>query len=350
LSWSKKLTQSTENCYSIQQGRVIERSRGRYVSPIRLKNKHLHRSESPSNQSISSVSTSISAASTPTHHLTLDRRVQRHHRQPHTNIFEFDKEVWSTNNDDDDASLKNNNNSSSISLIEARRNKNELSRTICGGSAYSVPYREKRNPLNHTRLSCYKPIYSEPHSFDIHSLKNYKSVDDFLSMDKMQAVEQQQQHEDETPKMPESKDENYFGMKNKRRGFSSKFRSMSDKTQKLFSKLYSSSSNLKATSSSTEVCNDFTLIQPKQQPQQQQKSSISRRSLSYGTLPDAKEFEAKKCEAEDGDSGILVNESGASSMIETESNSSDKSSTASDTKEVLLLLPPSSPDRKYVQR
>ena len=101
--------------------------------------------------------------------------------------------------------------------------------------------------------------------------------------------------------------------KSKRRGFSSKFRSMSDKTQKLLSKLYSSTNNLKP---STEISNDFTLIQPKKSPS----SSVNhnRRSLSYGTLPDLKDYEIKKIETEDGDSGILVNESGASSMIETE--------------------------------
>jgi hypothetical protein len=106
-------------------------------------------------------------------------------------------------------------------------------------------------------------------------------------------------------------------MKNKRLGFGSKFRSMSNKTQKLFSKLYSSSNSLK---SSTDVSNDFTIsIQPKKFPLTSPKVSHSRRSLSYGTLPDLKDnFEVKKIEAEDGDSGILVIESGASSMIETE--------------------------------
>lgn len=308
---------------------MIERSRGRYVSPIRLKNKYLQRTASPSNQSISSVNTNDSATSTPTQFLT-PRRVQRHSR------FNFDKEVWSNSSNENDENLRKA--SSSSILIESKPNKNEASRTNCG--AYSVPYREKRNPLNNTRLSCYKPaVYSD--SFGIQSLKNYKSVDDFLSMDKMQSISVKRNDEEAHNEAPKtSKDENYFGNKSiKRRGFSSKLRSMSDKTQKLFSKFYSSSNNLK--SSSSEICGDFTVIKPKQQ---QQQACISRRSLSYGMLPDAKEFEVKKLEAEDGDSGILVNESGASSIIETESISSDKSSTSSDT------LLPSTIDRKYVQR
>lgn len=40
-------------------------------------------------------------------------------------------------------------------------------------------------------------------------------------------------------------------------------------------------------------------------------------------LPGVNEFEIKKIEAEDGDSGILVSESGASSMIETDSGSDE---------------------------
>lgn len=177
-----------------------------------------------------------------------------------------------------------------------------------------MPYREKRNPLSNTRLSCYKPIIISEPQFDSQKLKNYKSVDDFLSMDKPDGY-MNEKNQCETPKMTNTKDDSYFSQKNKRRGLSSKFRSMSDKTQKLLSR-FVSSSNLK---SSSEVCNDFTIIKPHSNGM-----VGSRRSLSYGTLPELKDFEVKKIETEDGDSGILVNESGASSMIDSETNEAVK--------------------------
>ncbi|KAG5675544.1 hypothetical protein PVAND_005440 [Polypedilum vanderplanki] len=93
----------------------------------------------------------------------------------------------------------------------------------------------------------------------------------------------------------------------------------------------------------SEKSNDFTIIKPKQHA-----NSItnSRRSLSYGMLLDAKDFEIKKLEHEDGDSGILINESGASSMVETE-NKNDKPFSLL-TKENDKI--PSAYDQKYIQR
>ena len=70
----------------------------------------------------------------------------------------------------------------------------------------------------------------------------------------------------------------------------------------------------------------------------------SRRSLSYGTLPELKDFEVRKIETEDGDSGILVNESGASSMIETETN--EKTEVAKDENRNLTLPH----ERKHIHR
>ncbi|KAG5675542.1 hypothetical protein PVAND_005438 [Polypedilum vanderplanki] len=63
-------------------------------------------------------------------------------------------------------------------------------------------------------------------------------------------------------------------------------------------------------------------------------------------LLDAKDFEIKKLEHEDGDSGILINESGASSMVETE-NKNDKPFSLL-TKENDKI--PSAYDQKYIQR
>lgn len=211
----------------------------------------------------------------------------------------------------------------------------ELNRKI---ENLSLNYREKRNPLKNTRLSCYRPVYREQQS-DIQNIKSYKSVDDFLSMEKSQSTSTKQ-HDDK--ELPRTVDENYFSEKTKRRGFGNTFRSMSDKTQKLFSKFYASSSNLKS-SSASEKCNDFTIIKPKQHTNSMMNS---RRSLSYGILTDTKDFEIKKLELEDGDSGILINESGASSMVETD-NKNDKSS-LSFTKENHLMS--SVQDQKYIQR
>lgn len=298
---------------------MIERSKGRYISPIRVKNKNiLNRSPSPSSQSIASNKSAIST-STPTHS-TLGYSLQRKNRTV-SNVFDCDKEV---RDEGDDENVKY----SSISGIEntcyaknsaSHSYRNELSRTIGG---YSVPYREKRNPLNNTRLSCYKPPITICNTERAH-LKNYKSVEDFLSMDNLtesssssSGVSSENNHgNDDTQSLKYNGFDTVSMQKSKRRGFSSKFRSMSDKTQKLLSKLYSSTNNLKP---STEISNDFTLIQPKKSPSSSSSVSHNRRSLSYGTLPDMKDYEVKKIETEDGDSGILVNESGASSMIETE--------------------------------
>jgi hypothetical protein len=333
LSWAqKKLTKSTENCYSIQEGRIIERSKGRFISPVRVKNKQ--RSASPSAHSISSIRTISTSTPTQTtvsnsNNNTLGRL---HCRNRLANVFDFDKEeverkrnrtVCAFNDDDDDVDDE-------IDKSSIKSHSQYLNRTIGG---YSVPYREKRNPLSSTRLSCYKPIQVE-HKFDYHTLKNYKSVDDFLTMeahnnnnnsdnDKSATIDlsELRVERQEVPKISTKVEDS--SEKSKKRGFGSKFRSMSGKTQRLLSKLYSSSNNLK---SSSEVCNEFTLVKPNQNAKVTESQS-SRRSLSYGMLPDfSKEFEvASKIKTtaetqEDGDSGILVNESGASSMIETESD------------------------------
>jgi hypothetical protein len=237
---------------------------------------------------------------------------------------------------DADKSEANDDETSSRLSDESGRFKSKLSRTIGG---YSVPYREKRNPLSSTRLSCYKPLPDK--KFDLSSLKNYKSVDDFLSLDHSAMNDADESvvsmpfiasSRDLTLRRKTSIDESVKEMpkitqppdapdvtthKMKKHGLSNKLRSMSDKTHKLFSKLYSGSTS-KSNLSSSDVCNDFILQRPSRPPP----STInSRRSLSYGTLPGINEFDIKKIEAEDGDSGILVNESGASSMVETDSSS-----------------------------
>lgn len=341
-SWSKKLTKSTENCYNIQEGRVIERGlKGRYISPIRLKNKNNSsvRSTSPAAQSITSIRTI--STSTPTHQSLLSLNYDSNNKNDspgnHSQTLNwrilqrdklaadaFDADKSETRTDDDSERDR------------LRLRKNDFSRTVGG---YSVPYREKRNPLSSTRLSCYKPIPDK--KFDISNLKNYKSVDDFLSLDKSDSLElndaeivieslpfisstkdlRMDSQEEEGKKTPKMEGCNTI-QRMKKAGLSSKLRSMSDKTHKLFSKFYSNSNMKLSNSSSSDVCNDFILHRTVKPPSTSNVIN-SRRSLSYGTLPGINEFEIKKIETEDGDSGILVNESGASSMVETDSSSDD---------------------------
>lgn len=330
LTWSKKFAKSTENCYSIQEGRIVDRSREvQCESPVRFHksiNKNFVRSSSPSNQSISSVKTI--STSTPTYFTTL----RRLHRHKLASVLDFDKEAWRNCNIDDDNLSHHKSISSIIDEEDACHKdfycKSELNRTFCG--AHGVPYREKRNPLNHTRLSCYKPLIREQ-QFDIKNLKNFKSVDDFLSMD-MNNAQSSTDHLNDAEMMSE-RDENFLNQKHKRKGLSSKFRTMSDKTQKLFSKLYSNS-NLKSTVA--ESSNDLA------RQQNSTRNLHTRRSLSYGTLTQVKEFDVKKAETEDGDSGILVNESGASSMTDENSETTKKVD-----HDELFKMPP---ERKYVQR
>ena len=335
MSWSKKLTKSTENCYNIQEGRVIERGlKGRYISPIRIKNKNncSARSTSPASQSITSIRTI--STSTPTHQSVYSNNNKS--QSLNWRILQRDK-LAADAFDVDKSEINNDCESQSLS-DENFRLKSKLNRTIGG---FNVPYREKRNPLSSTRLSCYKPLADK--KFD---LKNYKSVDDFLSLDTIEMSGNKdaivsmpfiatskdlrtnpvmkKSNElntcQEPPKMSQQDVSEPF-QRVKKHGLTNKLRSMSDKTQKLFNKLYSTS-NLKSgsNSSSSDVCSDFIL----QRPIKSSMTTVnSRRSLSYGQLPGVNEFEIKKIEAEDGDSGILVNESGASSMIETDSGSDD---------------------------
>lgn len=306
LSWSRKLTQSTENCYNIQAGRVIERSRGRYISPVRIKNKSI-RSSSPSGQSIASIT------NTPTLRTPNGEQLVQHYQA------DADKKSGAIC-DDFDGRIKWHCGSNRSSIV---------------GHHSAVPYREKRNPLSSTRLSCYKPITQK----DIGNLKNYKSLDDFLTLDDSGMDENSANHhatsedvrinpdewnETDKPKNNNQQDgieytDSTMTQPMKKRdsnGFANRLRAMSGKTQKLLSKLYSSTSikNINSPSSSKIIS--------------------SRRSLSYGTLPEIKRFEVKRMESEpmeeclkqeafpidgeDCDSGILDNESGASSMVETD--------------------------------
>lgn len=324
----------------------------------------------------------------------------------------------------------NKNFSNSISTI----NRNG---TIGNNSRTEVLYREKRNPLSSTRLSCYKPLISnvspeeEEAAEDITvisksatKIQHYKSVDDFMFLNShedsisnsssggssdcssdlttiIQAFEESncqsnslnilssesfmpktaecridaaREHLDEDGtygfsrlksksienmykinlnKLTDAKDANNMSQNQhhsgsagdasevkmpKNKNLSSKFRSMSDKTQRLFSKLYSTSK--------TNIA-DAEMEYHSNKPTKATSTIVkNRRSFSYGNLPGIHEFQKDieicddneikselreeehlvsyksvkytSADCEDGDSGILVNESGASSMLETD--------------------------------
>lgn len=329
FSWSRKLTKSTENCYNIQEGKVVERGlKGRFVSPIRVKNKHnlSNRSTSPDAQSITSSRTI--PTSTPTHQSQFNNN--NHSQTLNWRVLQREKLAL-----DASAADKSEANYDSETRLNDERGcfrsaKSEFNRTIGG---YSVPYREKRNPLSSTRLSCYIPVTSDT-NFESFNLKNYKSVDDFLSLGESElsypSIPYNASSKDlrtvsdnsatETPKMDQRLDGPEVNHKIKKHGLGGKFRSMTGKTQKLFSRIYSSSSLKSANSSSSDVCNDFIIQRTIKTPVNE---INNRRSLSYGALPGMNEFDVKKIEIEDGDSGILENESGASSMLETDSGLED---------------------------
>lgn len=304
----------------------------------------------------------------------------------------------------------------------------------------TISYREKRNPLASTRLSCYKPKITEHYS-----LPHYKSVDDFLFLNSSDEVAsnsststvgsdysglnqtvieknssnphlldsnenlievkdkklnelhinegiEREKFEDNKSDRSDSNErygfrslttksvENIFEPKlyalastptnNKRNrrdmaNFSEKIKTMSSRTQKLFSRIYNNSENKSSlTNKQTQIANqisdahvheDEIIPNNAKTTTAENKTSKSRRSLSYGHLPGLEDFRATlknfnksqnsknhikeeaKCQrkpnntaardqnkddvvvsGEDTDSGILVNESGQSSFIETD--------------------------------
>ncbi|XP_050082761.1 uncharacterized protein LOC126569598 isoform X2 [Anopheles aquasalis] len=150
VNWAKVRSGSSGiNCYSIEEGRVIERPKGRYISPVRIKNKHL-----VGNVGSSGGEPAASAAgSNPLSRRVLQRSTDK--RDESTADAGRDGSSNASNNN-------NNNRDNSTSLYK------QLSRSI--GNIVdtldarqspslgqrSVPYREKKNPLGSTRLSCYQ--------------------------------------------------------------------------------------------------------------------------------------------------------------------------------------------------
>uniref|UniRef100_A0A182MEG4 PDZ domain-containing protein n=1 Tax=Anopheles culicifacies TaxID=139723 RepID=A0A182MEG4_9DIPT len=151
VNWAKRTGSSGINCYSIEEGRVIERPKGRYISPIRIKNKQQAIANAATTGSNTPASTTGQPASTTTTTTTpVSRRILQR--------ASADKAA--------DVSVSGIASSGSSSLYK------QLSRSIGNIvdtiesrspslSQRSIPYREKKNPLGSTRLSCYQPISLE---------------------------------------------------------------------------------------------------------------------------------------------------------------------------------------------
>lgn len=302
-------------------------------------------------------------------------------------------------------------------LIDTHNDRNKSCNFL---TSSSIPYREKKNPLSSTRLSCYKPKISQTNN----QLPHYKSVDDFMflnaaddltsntdstdsdylsvtgggteidhhqttastDMSSKLFYSRKKDHQpsvgglQQSPELHQNQYQNHddtYGfaslktksvdnlcdqiendiirrnsteqsttpsMSNKKKHqaaayLSNRIRLMSNRTQKLFHRFYSQHTNSEC--SKPLVIGSPIILQPNQIPAHLL-TSKSRRSLSYGHLPDIDDFQQNLkpfqepredhlicniqkvasdtfgINADDTDSGILVNESGQSSIIETE--------------------------------
>jgi hypothetical protein len=430
----KRCTQSSEICYNIQEGKVIERPKGRYISPVRIKNKQAC-------QLLSNTSTPISKR-------ILRKDKDRLHQQQKGTATNTVNSYETAKPEEDSLS----NITLPIDSVSLRLSRDPFHRKYEFGG--SVPYREKRNPLGCTRLSFYRPASEKE---DNRGLPHYKSVDDFLflkcedslsnssgseysgdmaaligayhkegkkpienfangnhhsiNQSSTKCIEntisnscaEPAQDGSETKNQPKNITPNdveintnyestkkiksksienlckinslnsttYNSSNNNNNNtnsvgcmeatpdttkkkdsscFSTKIKAMSDRTHRLFSRLYTNASAFKPNQAET----DFT---KKYDKKMFPNISKNRRSFSYGMLPGIEEFQScidhkpkKKNrnqepirgiveeeengnnnnnnvrkpallsvhDTEDGDSGILVNESGASSMLETD--------------------------------
>lgn len=435
-SATKKRPHGTLNCYNIQEGKIIDtrRPRCRYLSPVRSKNKSSCPLFVHNQQSVSTSTPIISKKILQSH----QQQLQEHRSTDH--LAETDDRLH----------YKSNN------LTSA-----------------AIPYREKKNPLSSTRLSCYKPKISQPND-DL--LPHYKSVDDFMFLnatddltsntdstdsdylsvsgggadisttvpasptemtskiffnrkkdsqispnhdppEQQSSSGQQQSHDLNHYRIPNTHivhDDTYgfatlktksvdnlcdqiekdilrrnseqtsTPISNKKKQaaafLSNRIRLMSNRTQKLFHRFYSQHTNPSECSKQLIIGSPILVTPlPKQMPaatvQAHIMNSKNRRSLSYGHLPDIDDFQQNLkpfnqqteiiratetdlvcniqkvsdtfgINADDTDSGILVNESGQSSIIETDDTLKIEQ-TIVDTEKSNVMLKHRSPINEY---
>uniref|UniRef100_A0A182PLR6 PDZ domain-containing protein n=1 Tax=Anopheles epiroticus TaxID=199890 RepID=A0A182PLR6_9DIPT len=156
VSWTKRTGSSGINCYSIEEGRVIERPKGRYVSPVRIKNKQ---------QAIANAATTAGNSSAPPSSIVSPVTST-------TTITPVSRRILQRASGDKGADVPVSGISSSGSSSLYRQLSRSIgnivdtieSRSSPSPSQRSIPYREKKNPLGSTRLSCYQPISLETRS------------------------------------------------------------------------------------------------------------------------------------------------------------------------------------------
>lgn len=399
INFAKKQSHSSPKCYNIQEGKIIENHRPvnkpehrRFISPIRIKNKSLGTSASPTPSNHSSNS------STP-----VRRKITQQLNRLDSTIKSNNREYLASRTLNSPARSER----PPIPTWEIRTGTTNISN-------------EKRNPLADTRLSCYKPKISDKYSLPAY----YKSVDDFLILNsgedadstisttsseeikrnsaadegtednKMNGidicadVQNVQMKRDSyeydkrgygVAKLTTKSVENILepklyelaatppGKKAKKPNMlhiSDKIKTMSSRTQKLFSRIYNSGQPKQSLANNGSETNERRLPFGMKAATCRIKTPKSRRSLSFGNLPGLDDFKQvlkeidhlddgdsvqlsvdKPAEAstnstlhnvagqqrlhdevkddlldecEDTDSGILVNESGQSSIIETD--------------------------------
>uniref|UniRef100_A0A1Y9H1Z2 PDZ domain-containing protein n=2 Tax=Anopheles dirus TaxID=7168 RepID=A0A1Y9H1Z2_9DIPT len=162
VNWAKRTGSSGINCYSIEEGRVIERPKGRYISPIRIKNKQQAIANNHNNNNNNSCTgTTAAPPVSPTTGLlgttpvTTNTPVARRILQRASVADKTPTADVNVSGINSTASLYKQLSRSIGNIVDTIENRSPSL------SQRSIPYREKKNPLGSTRLSCYQPISLE---------------------------------------------------------------------------------------------------------------------------------------------------------------------------------------------
>ncbi|KAJ6646506.1 PDZ domain-containing protein 2, partial [Pseudolycoriella hygida] len=336
----KKRNHSTSNCYNIQEGRIIE-NRRRYLSPVRTKNKGL--------------CPLFSNTSTP-----LARKIVQHQSNKTSCSGESEQKQMT-----EKTSLSLHNNRMTVTCSE-KRNPLASTRLSCYKPKltdhYNLPHYKSVDDVLSLNTDDKASICSE-YASDLTALIAANHAEDqeinqtnvVNALNKVHVNKQPKTvtiNTDDTneciaPKLLQNVNTTQMGSKKKSANLSERFKSMSNRTQKIFSRLY----NNQDLSNDKDTTNDF-ITNANDDFSKMNIDRNSRRSLSYGNLiglDNVKAFESniikvdvkdsnsddhsitsdehvtsskssKDMLSEDADSGILVNESGQSSIIVVESD------------------------------
>ncbi|RZC36169.1 tight junction protein ZO-3, partial [Asbolus verrucosus] len=288
--------------------------------------------EAPRLLSLSPLRTSESEQTTNLEILTPPKHVKRRSR------LEMSPAVWARRQNKNDTNFYNV--EDSVIIIEKsdrRRYKSQPRslRTSCIGISDSGHYREKRNPLldrvKHTRLSCFR---SNSNASTIVDVPSCSSVSKNCSDNDAQSSDSQSLDLELLGVC--SSDKQYDSL-SRASCFTAKLRAMSEKylqssTNKFLNKIYKSQPGPLAEST------------PVKNPRRKKNIRTKLRSFSYGALPGLEEFQKTHeplCQEpdrdilddederlllvdnEDCDSGIIINDSGLSSGLDSDTFKTD---------------------------